>query len=77
MSSAFKYFLTSHAEKLEKKKVQYACLARVVRSGGFWIALVVRYSAIPGHCECFLVHNTCNMQIIRRFSMQLRPQYSQ
>jgi len=30
--------------------MQYGCLARVVRDGGFKIALVARFSAIPGHC---------------------------
>ena len=36
---------------MEKSKLQYACLARIVREGGFRVALVARYSAIPGHCE--------------------------
>ena len=30
--------------------MQYGCLARVVREGGFKIALIARFSAIPGHC---------------------------
>lgn len=30
--------------------MQYGCLARVVREGGFRIALIARFSAIPGHC---------------------------
>jgi hypothetical protein len=30
--------------------MQYGCLARVVREGGFRIALIARLSAIPGHC---------------------------
>lgn len=29
----------------------YACLAKVVREGGFKIALIIRLSAIPGHCK--------------------------
>ena len=37
---------------MEKKDISYGCLARVVRDGGFKIALIARYSAIPGHCEC-------------------------
>jgi uncharacterized membrane protein YdjX (TVP38/TMEM64 family) len=32
--SAFKYCLRSRAEKLEKKKPYYACLAKIVREGG-------------------------------------------
>ncbi len=37
-------------EKLERTKLSYACLAQVVREGGFKIALIARLSAIPGHC---------------------------
>ncbi len=33
--------------------MQYSCLARVVRDGGFRIALIARFSAIPGHCASF------------------------
>ena len=33
--------------------MQYSCLARVVREGGFKIALIARFSAIPGHCASF------------------------
>lgn len=52
--SAFKYFFRSYGEKLEKRKVQYAALARIIREGGLVIAVVVRYSVIPNHCErCF------------------------
>jgi hypothetical protein len=36
---------------MEKTNISYACLAKVVRDGGFKIALVARLSAIPGHCE--------------------------
>lgn len=35
---------------MEREKIPYASLARVVREGGFKIALIARYSAIPGHC---------------------------
>lgn len=48
--SAFKYLCRARGDKLEKNKIFYACLARVVRDGGFKIALIVRWSAIPGHC---------------------------
>jgi len=50
-NSAFKYCCRSRGEKLERTNLTYACLARVVRDGGFKIALVARLSAIPGHCE--------------------------
>ncbi|THU76965.1 hypothetical protein K435DRAFT_703532 [Dendrothele bispora CBS 962.96] len=32
-----------------EENISYACLAKVVRDGGFWVALVTRYYAIPGH----------------------------
>ena len=40
---------------MERTKMTYACLAKVVRDGGFKIALIARLSAIPGHCEGFVV----------------------
>ncbi|CAE6399279.1 unnamed protein product [Rhizoctonia solani] len=47
----FRYWLRSRADKLERGKgsPQWAALARVIREGGFWVALVIRYSAIPTH----------------------------
>ena len=53
-SSAFKYCCRARGEKLEKSKLTYACLATVVRDGGFKIALIARLSAIPGHCTSCL-----------------------
>ena len=50
LPSAFRYCCRSRGEKLEKTKINYGCLARVVREGGFKIALIARLSAIPGHC---------------------------
>jgi hypothetical protein len=35
---------------MEKSSIIYSALGRVVREGGFRIALIARYSAIPGHC---------------------------
>ena len=49
-TSAFKYCCRSRGEKLEKTNITYGCLAKVVRDGGFTIALIARLSAIPGHC---------------------------
>ena len=34
---------------MEEQEVNFACIARVVREGGFLIAIVARLSAIPGH----------------------------
>lgn len=38
----FKYWCTGRAKDYESKHLAYACLARVVREGGFW----VRYTRI-------------------------------
>ncbi|KAI0364246.1 hypothetical protein BV20DRAFT_872629 [Pilatotrama ljubarskyi] len=59
---AFKYCCAARGEKLEKTKLSYACLARVVREGGFKIALIARLSAIPGHFTT-AVFSTCGMGI--------------
>jgi len=59
---AFKYCCRSRGEKLEKTKITYACLARVVREGGLKIALIARLSAIPGHFTT-AVFSTCGMNI--------------
>ncbi|KAI5117038.1 hypothetical protein M0805_004745 [Coniferiporia weirii] len=59
---AFKYCCRARGEKLEKSKVQYGCLARVVREGGFKIAVIARYSAIPGHFTT-AVFSTCGMSV--------------
>ncbi|KDR72938.1 hypothetical protein GALMADRAFT_252295 [Galerina marginata CBS 339.88] len=60
---AFKYCCRSRGEKLERTKISYSCLARVVREGGFKIALIARLSAIPGHFTT-AVFSTCGMGII-------------
>ncbi|KZV87680.1 hypothetical protein EXIGLDRAFT_620340 [Exidia glandulosa HHB12029] len=59
---AFKYCLRGRAEKLEKEKPYYDCLARVVREGGFKVALMARLSAIPGHFTT-AIFATCGMGI--------------
>ncbi|WWC71080.1 uncharacterized protein I206_105033 [Kwoniella pini CBS 10737] len=46
---AFEYCLRSRAEKHEKNNLNYACMAHVVRDGGFWMIFIIRLSAIPGH----------------------------
>ncbi|KAK4051385.1 hypothetical protein OIV83_002869 [Microbotryomycetes sp. JL201] len=45
----FKYFFSAKAAKIEQKSIFYACVARMMREGGLWILVVVRFSAIPGH----------------------------
>ncbi|KAF9811060.1 hypothetical protein IEO21_06689 [Rhodonia placenta] len=59
---AFRYCLHGRAEKWERTKIMYACLAKVVREGGFKIALIIRLSAIPGHFTT-AVFSTCGMSI--------------
>jgi uncharacterized membrane protein YdjX (TVP38/TMEM64 family) len=59
---AFKYCCRARGEKLEKTNIQYGCLARVVREGGFKIALIARFSAIPGHFTT-AVFATCGMSV--------------
>ncbi|KAF8966148.1 snare associated Golgi protein-domain-containing protein [Flammula alnicola] len=59
---AFKYCFRSRAEKMEKNKMWYACLARSIRDGGFKIALIARLSAIPGHFTT-AIFATCGMNI--------------
>jgi hypothetical protein len=54
LHSAFKYCCRARGQKLEKTKITYGCLAKVVRDGGFKIALIARLSAIPGHCKFHL-----------------------
>ncbi|TCD63005.1 Tlg2-vesicle protein [Steccherinum ochraceum] len=57
---AFKWCCHARAEKMEKKDISYATLARVIRDGGFKVALIARYSAIPGHFTT-AVFATCGM----------------
>ncbi|KAJ7764824.1 snare associated Golgi protein-domain-containing protein [Mycena metata] len=59
---AFKYCCRARGEKMEKTQIPYACLARCVRTGGFKIALIARFSAIPGHFTT-AVFSTCGMNI--------------
>ncbi|KAJ7912560.1 hypothetical protein B0H13DRAFT_2271558 [Mycena leptocephala] len=45
----FKFCCTARSKKEEKSKLSYALLAHVVRTGGFLVVLIIRYSAIPPH----------------------------
>jgi len=53
MISTFKYCCRGRAAKLERENIGYACLAKVVRDGGFKIAVIVRLSIVPGHCTFY------------------------
>ncbi|KDN42203.1 hypothetical protein K437DRAFT_210982, partial [Tilletiaria anomala UBC 951] len=46
---AFKSFLSGHATRYERKNINYACMAHIVREGGFFVIFLARLSAIPGH----------------------------
>ncbi|KAH9937905.1 snare associated Golgi protein-domain-containing protein, partial [Epithele typhae] len=58
----FKYFCSARAQKQEEKKLSYALTAEVIRQGGFTIAVMVRYSAIPGHLTT-AIFATCGMPL--------------
>ncbi|KAK0447377.1 uncharacterized protein EV420DRAFT_1568429 [Desarmillaria tabescens] len=60
---AFKYCCRARGEKLERTNITYACLAKVIRDGGFKIALIARLSAIPPHFTT-AIFSTCGMGII-------------
>ncbi|KAK7028303.1 hypothetical protein R3P38DRAFT_2935277 [Favolaschia claudopus] len=45
----FKYACTARVEKMEKTNIAFGMLAHLVRTKGFWLVLVIRYSAIPPH----------------------------
>ncbi|KAJ7641453.1 hypothetical protein FB45DRAFT_739189, partial [Roridomyces roridus] len=45
----FKYCCTARSEKMEKTQISYGVLAHVVREGGFWVVLIIRFSALPSH----------------------------
>ncbi|KAJ2923115.1 hypothetical protein H1R20_g13977, partial [Candolleomyces eurysporus] len=60
---AFKYCCRTRGAKMERTNISYACLAKVVRDGGFRIALIARLSAIPGHFTT-AIFSTCGMGII-------------
>ncbi|KAJ7641439.1 hypothetical protein FB45DRAFT_900229 [Roridomyces roridus] len=59
---AFKYCCSARGEKMERTQINYACLAHCVRNGGIKIALIARFSAIPGHFTT-AVFSTCGMGI--------------
>ncbi|KAK5651855.1 hypothetical protein OQA88_11624 [Cercophora sp. LCS_1] len=57
---AFQYLLRAKAQKLERTNLNYGALARLTRDGGFWIVLVIRFSAIPSHFAT-AVFSTCGV----------------
>ncbi|PSN71536.1 hypothetical protein BS50DRAFT_285248 [Corynespora cassiicola Philippines] len=57
---AFKHLLRRKAQKLERTNLNYGALARLTRDGGFWIVLIIRFSAIPSHFST-AVFSTCDV----------------
>ncbi|KAJ7581903.1 hypothetical protein C8J56DRAFT_958471 [Mycena floridula] len=60
---AFKYACRARGRRYERTKVNYGCFAKIVRDGGFKMALIARISAIPSHFTT-AVFSTCGMGII-------------
>ncbi|KAF7290627.1 hypothetical protein MIND_01302900 [Mycena indigotica] len=56
----FRYLCSARASKLELTNLQYGLLAHTIRRGGIWVAIVARYSALPGHLTT-AVFATCGM----------------
>ena len=56
----FKHTLRRKAVKLERTNLNYGALARLTRDGGFWIVLIIRFSAIPSHFST-AVFSTCDV----------------
>nr|GAT57964.1 predicted protein [Mycena chlorophos] len=56
----FKYFFTARSQKMQDSTLSFALLAQVVREGGFLIAVIVRYSAIPSHFAT-VIFATCGL----------------
>ncbi|KAH9937903.1 uncharacterized protein BXZ73DRAFT_22654, partial [Epithele typhae] len=59
---AFKWWCMSRGRKWEQTQLTYALLAQVVREGGLFVPIIMRYSAIPGHFTT-AVFATCGVSI--------------
>jgi len=57
----FSTLCRARCERYERTKIDYGCLARVVREGGIKIAIITRYSLIPPHFTT-VVFATCGMK---------------
>ncbi|OCH95483.1 hypothetical protein OBBRIDRAFT_720572 [Obba rivulosa] len=58
----FRHCCIARNNKMEKTNIKYACLAKVVRQGGFKVVLIMRYSAIPSHFST-AVFSTCGISL--------------
>lgn len=59
----FRYCCAARGAKLEKTSLKYATMAAVVRTGGFKVILIMRYSAIPSHFST-AVFSFCGVAIL-------------
>jgi uncharacterized membrane protein YdjX (TVP38/TMEM64 family)/GTP-binding protein EngB required for normal cell division len=58
----FKHFCQGRGDKLQRDSITYAALCKVVRERGFKVALIARYSAVPGHLTT-AIFSVCGMGI--------------
>lgn len=58
----FKYFCQARGDKLQRDSITYAALCKVVRERGLKVALIARYSAVPGHLTT-AIFSVCGMGI--------------
>ncbi len=58
---AFKSLFRRKAEKLERTNLNYGAMARLTRDGGFFVVLIIRFSAIPAHFST-AVFSTCDVK---------------
>lgn len=56
----FRYFCFARGKKIENKSFFYACVSSAIRHGGFKMAALARYSAIPAHFTT-TIFATCGM----------------
>ena len=45
----------ARGKKYEEKSVNFALYSQVVREGGYHVPIIMRFSAIPGHCTSLLL----------------------
>ena len=41
--------------KLEEKSITYALYSQIIREGGYRVPIIMRFSAIPGHCKSYYI----------------------
>ncbi|KAF7305552.1 hypothetical protein HMN09_00808100 [Mycena chlorophos] len=56
----FSRFCSPRAKKVEAKNLRYAVLVHTIRHGGLSVAVITRFSAIPGHVTT-AIFATCGM----------------